>query len=64
MASALESPRPFSFRAPAALARAQLKQALHFLAGRQVDHRQLARSLFDLALRLDLPREAVWSEVY
>src|SRR5206468_397167 len=54
----------FSFRAPAALARAQLEQALRLSAGRQVDHTHLALSLFHLALRPDLHRGAVWSEVY
>ena len=51
---AVGSPRPFSFRAPAALARAQLEQAeaVRLLAGRQVDQRHPALSLFHLALRL------------
>jgi len=61
---AVGSPRLFSFRAPAALARAQLEQALPLLAGRQVDHRHFALSLFHLALRPDLHREAVSLEVY
>jgi hypothetical protein len=61
---AVGSPRPFSFRAPAALARAQLEQALQLLAGRQVDHTHPALSLFHLALRLDLHREAVTLAVY
>ena len=61
---AAESPRPFSFRAPVALARAQLEQALPLLAGRQVEHRYLALSLLHLALRPDLHREVVWLEVY
>ena len=61
---AVVSPRPFSFRAPAALARAQLEQALQLLADRQVDHTHPALSLFHLARRLDLHRQAVWSEVY
>jgi len=58
------SPRPFSFRPPAGLARAQLEQAqaVRLLVGRQVDQRHLA--LFHLALRLDLDRQAVWTEVY
>jgi hypothetical protein len=64
MASAAESPRLFSFRAPAALARAQLEQALRLSAGRQVDHRHPALSLLRLALRPDLSRLAVWSDVY
>jgi hypothetical protein len=60
------SPRPFSFRARAALVRARLEQAeaVRLLAGRQVDQTHLALSLFHLALRLDLDRQAVWSEVY
>ena len=61
---AVVSPRPFSFRAPAALARAQLEQALQLLADRQVDHTHPALSLFHLALRLDLHREAVTLAVY
>ena len=65
MALAVESPHPFSFRAPASLSPvlAQQQLALRPLAARQVDHRRLALSLFHLALRPDLRRQAVWLEV-
>jgi len=59
----VESPRPFSFRAPVALARAQPQLALRFLAARLVDHRRSGLSLFRLALRPDLHRQAAWLEV-
>src|SRR5947207_14504856 len=64
MAVAAGSPRPFSFRAPVVLVPAQPEQALRLLAGRQVDHRHPALSLFHLALRLRLHLEVAWSEVY
>ena len=61
MASAVESPRPFSLRVSPALAQPQL--ALRLLAGWQVDHRPLALSLGRLALRPDPDRQAAWLEV-
>ncbi len=64
MASAVEFPRPFSFRAPVSPGLAQRQLALRFWAARQVDRRRLALSLFRLALRPDLDRQAVWLEVY
>ena len=64
MASAVESLRLFSFRAPVSPALAQPQLALRLLAGRQVDHRRLALSLVRLALRPDLDRQAAWLEVY
>jgi hypothetical protein len=62
MASAVESPRPFSLRVSPALARPQL--ALRPLAGRQVDHGRLALSVVRLALRPDPDRQAAWLEVW
>ena len=64
MVVAAGSPRPFSFRAPVALAHAQLEQALRLLAARQVARRYLDLSLLHLAIRLRLHRGAVWLEVY
>ena len=64
MASALESLRLFSFRAPVSPALAQRQLALRLLAGRQVDQRRLALSLVRLALRPDPDRQAAWLEVY
>jgi hypothetical protein len=64
MASAVESPRPFSFRAPVSPALAQPQLALRLLAGWQVDHWPLALSLVRLALRPDRDRQAAWLEVY
>src|SRR6266545_2320276 len=65
MASAVESPRPFSFRAPVSPALAPAQLALRFWAARQVvDQRRLALSLVRLALRPALDRQAAWLEVY
>ena len=63
MVLVVESPRPFSFRAPVALARAQPQLALRFLAARLVEHRRPGLSLFRLALRPDLHRQAACLEV-
>jgi hypothetical protein len=63
MVLVVESPRPFSFRVPVALARAQPHLALRFLAARPVDHSRPGPSLFLLALRPGLRRQTAWLEV-
>ena len=57
MASALESPLPFSLRVFPALAQPQLV-LLHPLAARQADHGHFALSVVRLALRPHLDRQA------
>lgn len=58
MASAVESPRLFSSRAPAAQGSARLPQALFLLAVLQVEYRHLALFLVRRAPRQDLRRSA------
>ena len=64
MASALESPLPFSFHAPVVPEHAQAQLARHPLAGRQVDHWGSALPVVRLALRPHLDRQAAYLEVY
>ena len=49
----MESPRPFSFRAPVSLVFAQVQPSLRLLAVRQVDHRRLALVLWLRGLPAD-----------
>jgi hypothetical protein len=64
MASAVESRRLFSFRAPVSPALAQPQLVLRLLAGRQVDQGPVALSVVRLALRPDPDRQAAWLEVW